>query len=78
MNQQLEFLIRSSRGLGFTINLDNYEIEIYRPNATVSAVFNRNDLFGQMDAAEYIRSYFAEQARNEQNAIRRGRVAGLW
>lgn len=74
MDSNLKSLITYARTQGFTINVDNYEIEVYKPGATISAVFNRNDIAGQRHAGEYIREVFAEQAHNEQDAIKRLRA----
>lgn len=74
MDNNTQSLIRYARTQGFTINLDNFEIEIYKPNASISAVFNRNDPADVRHACEYIREYFAEQARDLQEAIKRLRA----
>lgn len=74
MDNNLQSLIRYARTQGFAINVDNFEIEVYKPGATISAVFNPNVPAEQRHAGEYIREYFAEQARDLQDAVKRLRA----
>jgi hypothetical protein len=49
--------IRQARQNGFTVHVDNYEIEIYAPGRSVGAIFNRNDPAQVREAIEYILSH---------------------
>lgn len=58
-DSNLTKILRDAQRQGFEINIDNFEIEIYAPFASISASFNRNDPKQVQEAIQYIR----EQSR---------------